>query len=190
MCYKVFRATTLHHDKNNTMKRMLALVLPLLLSANALATPPSTQSVDDLLKITSTDRMVEGSLAGIDSMMKGYLSHLLAGQSLPPDGAARMQKAADASRRKAMQSIGSQIDWKKMKPLFEQSYQQAFTQEEIDGMLAFYKTPAGLAMLQKMPAVQQETFALMHQKIDPLMQKIQMQINSDMQAAAAKEGKH
>ncbi|WP_299619530.1 DUF2059 domain-containing protein [Pelagibius sp.] len=36
-------------------------------------------------------------------------------------------------------------------------YERVFTEEELDGMLAFYKSPIGQSMIKKMPAMMAET---------------------------------
>jgi hypothetical protein len=46
------------------------------------------------------------------------------------------------------------------------------TQSEIEGLTAFYKSPAGMAMLDKMPTVLQKTQALMQAQIAPLVQQM------------------
>jgi uncharacterized protein len=35
-------------------------------------------------------------------------------------------------------------------------YSEALTQQELDGMLAYYKTPAGEAVIKKLPRLSQE----------------------------------
>ena len=58
---------------------------------------------------------------------------------------------------------------------------------EIDGMIAFYKTPAGQAVIKKMPALMQQIMAEMPAMMGPLMQKMQplaQQLAADLKAAA------
>ncbi len=44
-----------------------------------------------------------------------------------------------------------------MLPIFMRTYRESFTQDELDGMTAFYKTPAGQAVVKKMQQIQRET---------------------------------
>ena len=53
---------------------------------------------------------------------------------------------------------------KKLKPMFVQIYAELFTEEEINGIVSFYKSPAGKAMIEKMPQ--------MMQRMMPMMQKL------------------
>ncbi len=45
------------------------------------------------------------------------------------------------------------MSWARMKPLYTKVYQDAFTQEEIDGLIAFYRSPAGAAFVEKRSAM-------------------------------------
>ena len=58
-------------------------------------------------------------------------------------------------------------------------------------MLAFYKTPAGQAVLGKMPAVMQNTMDEMQQLMGPVMQKIQKmqeEVVAEMKGEEKKKG--
>jgi hypothetical protein len=53
--------------------------------------------------------------------------------------------------------VGQVLDWNSMLPIFMRTYRESFTQDELDGMTAFYKTPAGQAVVKKMQQIQRET---------------------------------
>jgi hypothetical protein len=81
------------------------------------------------------------------------------------------------------------MSWDVLSPMYAAIYKKTFTQEEIDGMLAFYKTPAGKAVITKMPAVTQYSMQLTHAVMADLMPKI-MKIQQDsakLKAAAEKQ---
>jgi hypothetical protein len=61
----------------------------------------------------------------------------------------------------------------KMKTMLVQVYADTYTEEEVDGILAFYKSPAGQAMLQKMPQLMQRSMAVSQQLMSDLMPEIQ-----------------
>jgi len=75
-----------------------------------------------------------------------------------------------------------------MRPLYIQIYQETFTQEEIDGLIAFYKSPAGVAFVDKMPVVMQRSMSIMQSRIAPMMEKMKaaMQQAADEAKAPAK----
>ncbi len=61
----------------------------------------------------------------------------------------------------------------KMKPMFVKIYADTYTEEELDGIVAFYKGPAGQAMLLKMPILIQRSMAMSQQMMSDLMPEIQ-----------------
>ena len=63
--------------------------------------------------------------------------------------------------------------WDKLEPMYFKVYRDTFTQEEVDGMLKFYKTAAGKAMITKMPMVMQRTMTEMQQMMGPIAQRLQ-----------------
>ncbi|MBV9742586.1 MAG: DUF2059 domain-containing protein [Acidobacteriia bacterium] len=61
----------------------------------------------------------------------------------------------------------------KHKEQFLRLYDETFTTEEIQGILDFYKTPAGEAMLKKMPELTNRSVALGMQMMTSIMPEIQ-----------------
>ena len=52
-------------------------------------------------------------------------------------------------------------------------YQKSFSQEEVDSLIALYKTPASQMLLNKMPLALQNTVAEVQQLMQPVVQRIQ-----------------
>ena len=55
--------------------------------------------------------------------------------------------------KKANQIIDAQLGWEVMQAGFTDIYAKNFTEDQLDGIIAFYKSPAGTALLQTMPTV-------------------------------------
>jgi len=90
-------------------------------------------------------------------------------------------KVVDAEN-KISQIIREKLSWKVLEPSFVDVYAKAFTEQEMDQIIAFYKTPGGAALIQKMPAVD----AQVDQSTSSKLQEIQPQINqlySDLRAS-------
>jgi hypothetical protein len=65
------------------------------------------------------------------------------------------------------------MDWQKLKPEYVKLYAEVFTEEEIEGMVAFYKTPAGHAMIEKMPALLSKSMEIGQRQMAGIMPEIQ-----------------
>jgi hypothetical protein len=65
-----------------------------------------------------------------------------------------------------------ELTWEKLEPMYVEIYQRSFTQQELDGAIAFYKTPSGQAIVRKLPVVVQNTMVAMQSRVGPLMEKV------------------
>jgi hypothetical protein len=94
--------------------------------------------------------------------------------SIAPPGATPEQAAkAQALQAKIMEAVRKNLSWEKMQPQFVKLYADTYSDEEIDGMLAFYESPAGRGMVEKMPALMAKTIALTQAQMKDLLPEIQ-----------------
>lgn len=64
------------------------------------------------------------------------------------------------------------MGWEKLEPEFTRIYVTNFTQEEIDGLINFYKSPVGQAAINKMPLVMEQSMKLGQDLTKEAMPKI------------------
>jgi len=88
-------------------------------------------------------------------------------------GDASSGEAATKMMDKMMDFLKEEMSWEKMKEDYIDIYADAFTVEEMKAIIAFYKTPAGQALLKKQPKIAQKTMALSQKATMKLMPKIQ-----------------
>jgi len=100
----------------------------------------------------------------------------LAGVTLDDD----QQKAFDEFRQKLVDLIRASASWKAMEPDFVKLYSDAYSENELDGILAFYRTPAGRAMLAKTPELTERSIAISQQRMAELTPKIQALLDKFM----------
>lgn len=65
-------------------------------------------------------------------------------------------------------------------------YRKSLIQREVDGMIAFYKTPAGPAVIKKLPLIMQNSMAEVTQMMGPIMQRVE-RMQKDMVAEIESE---
>lgn len=159
------------------MKRLLALASLILAAPLALAAPPSAASIEKLLKVTRAEQLLDSNIRGIDGAIRRSMAQSLQGAKLTPEG----QKIADSFATKFVAVVKEEMAWTKMKPLYVRIYSESFSQDEIDGLLAFYDTPAGRAYIDKMPIVAQKSMAAMQERMNPILARMQ----ESMQQAVA-----
>jgi hypothetical protein len=107
--------------------------------------------------------------AQMDGFMKTSMQQVTKGKPL----SAAEQAIMDKQQTKMIAIMKDELSWAKIKDGFVQVYRETFSQVEIDGIIAFYKSPAGQAFIDKQPALMKNTMTLMQQRMGPIMQKIQ-----------------
>ena len=141
-------------------------VLPICHAADA---PPSEASIKQLLEVTKAKKLLESMMTQMDGLMKNAMAQATQGQQLSDSD----QKEIDQVQAEITTEMKKVLDWNKLEPMYVRVYQKSFNQQEVDGMIAFYKTPTGEAVLNKMPLVLQNTLVEMQQMMKPMMQHLQ-----------------
>ncbi|HQX07460.1 MAG TPA: DUF2059 domain-containing protein [Zoogloea sp.] len=163
------------------MKYLSLLLTTLLLGTSAFAAPPSNESISQLLVATRMERSVGAAQQGLEQAVRNSINQSLQGRTLTPQG----QKVIEKFSADAGVIIRKEINWADLKGAYLKLYAETFTQEEVDGLLAFYRSPAGVALLEKMPQVTQKSAAITQQRIGPLVEKLKASMAQTVQDAKA-----
>lgn len=166
------------------MKKLL-LCLTLVLSTPVFAEPPSDSSLKELFDITNTKAMTEQMFAQTDSFIKPALDAALQGQEVTPE----VRKSIDEAGKKMFVLMQQEMGWDKLEPEYIELYKKSFSQSDVDGIIQFYKSPAGQSVIQKMPVVMQNCMALMQTHMVAIMPKIQEIIQDTVVVAVKKDKK-
>jgi len=168
------------------MKRILLALALACSTAFAADTKPTEASIKELLALTDAAKLVDSIWAQVDGMTQNMLAQSTRGQQLPPEAQAVIEKL----RTDSMALAREEFSWAKMEVIYNKIYQDSFTQEELDGMIAFYKTPAGQAVIKKMPVVMQASMQELQKSMGPFMQKLQqLQLQAMTELKAIEQAK-
>ncbi len=175
-----------------TMTKRILMAVALLCSVGlctilAADNPPSEASIKQLLEVGQAHKLVDTMTVQMDGYMKQIMQQATQGQHITPE----IQKGIDKREAEMMSMLKEVLDWNKLEPMYVRVYQKSFTQGEVDGLVAFYKTPIGQALLTKMPAVMQNTLNEMQQMMQPMMQRMQrmqQDVVAEIQAQKKKSG--
>lgn len=151
------------------MKKILVAFALGMLTAVSFAQTPSTASIDELLRVTKADQIADAVMAPMEQVMRQSVTASLQGKQV----SAQERESIEKFIPKALEVARNELAFANLRPMYTQIYQESFTQEEIDGLIAFYKSPAGLAFTNKMPLVMQKTMLIMQTKMQPMMQRMQ-----------------
>jgi hypothetical protein len=92
---------------------------------------------------------------------------------MPPGATPEQTAKAREVQDKILDLVKSRISWDKMRPSYIKLYSETFSEEEIGGMLAFYESPAGRAMLAKMPTLLTKLIEVAQAQMNDLQPEIQ-----------------
>ena len=119
--------------------------------------------IDKLLITMNIDKQMDTMFNQMKAMIASQL----------PPAATEQQKARYMDMQdKVLDLIKSRMSWEKMRPQYIKLYSDTFSDDEIDGLVAFYESPAGKAMLTKMPVVLSKSMALSQGIVQELMPQI------------------
>lgn len=164
------------------------LLLAILLATQpvmAAEVPASEQSIRQLMEVTQARQLLDSSLAQIDQVMQKSMQQALAGNELN----AEQQRAMTDMRSRVVALFKDEMKWETLEPMFVEIYRNSLSQKDVDGMLAFYRTETGQAVINKMPLVMQNTMTAMQARMaamGPRLQQLQAETVEQMKATAKK----
>jgi len=124
--------------------------------------------VEELLTLMKVEQMQKQAMDNMQQMFSNQL------KSQP---GADMAKA-EQKQKKVFDLMAQKTSWQTIKSDYIKIYSDTYTDPEIDGMLLFYRSPAGKAMVDKQPALMSKITSLMQSKmaeLTPEIQKIMME---------------
>jgi uncharacterized protein len=146
-------------------------------AADAADTRASEASVRQLFEVMHTSSMLDALMAQIDNSARTSMSQAVAGQPLNE----RQKQIVGDMQGKLMALMKQQLTWADLEPAMIEVYRNTFTQKEVDGMLQFYRTDAGRAVVSKLPVVMQQMSQRMQVRMHDLTPQV-MQLEQDTAA--------
>jgi hypothetical protein len=123
---------------------------------------------EQMLTLTKTDSMMSTQL----DALRTRVNELATQQSGPITKTPAQKKLTDDYLKQVQGVTDDEVGWTKLRPLVIQAYADSFTDEELDGIIAFYKTPAGQAIVTKTPALSDKTMGLVQGRIKDMQPKL------------------
>jgi uncharacterized protein len=163
----------------------LVLLTPATFAADA---PPTVASVKQLLDAIGTKNTLNTVQSQIDSMMRASMQQALGGKTMTPAQNAIM----DDMRVKMMAIINQQMSWENLEPSLLEIYRKTFTQKEVDGMLVFYRSEVGKAVVAKLPQAMMSSMQVAQGRMSTLLPQIQQlgkETAEKLKAADSGDGK-
>jgi hypothetical protein len=134
------------------------------------AARPSDESLLKMMNSLQLPVTLDQMVAQVDAGMKAGMKELAKGKELDPLRTAELGQLQ--SRISA--TIKDEFSFAKMKDIYLKVYGEMFTQEEVNAINAFYASPAGKAMIEKIPLATKKATPLLHERMSLTTQKIKI----------------
>lgn len=154
------------------MKRLaLLLCLVLCLPLTARADEASRRAkAQEMVTLFHMDTLMQQMM---DTMQKQVAANARQMCACDKSQTPQQQALLDDFTKNVFTLVESRMGWKAIEPNILDLYARNFTDEELDGILAFYKSPAGISMITKMPAMTTQAMQLSQSKMTELMPELQ-----------------
>ena len=121
--------------------------------------------VEEMLTLSKVDTISKQMLANVPDRVKQAASR----QMLVQTASTPEQKKITQDYLDQMGTIAAKgASWQTVHPKLVELYMQAFTEQELDGILTFYKTPSGQALVTKTGELSGKTIELLQGTVNQM----------------------
>jgi len=127
--------------------------------------------VEEFMQLTRLDETLNRSVALTKSRVTADAIQELMGTKLTPEA----ERAVEQYQDKVALVMSDAIGWEKLKPAYVELFSAAYTESELDDIIAFYKSPTGRSMVAKNPLLMTKAAEIMQQRMaeaQPELQKL------------------
>jgi hypothetical protein len=163
----------------NPMKFILTLILSSLVACNCYAAPPTRESVEKLTTLSMPDDMFIGMQKHMETATEKVLEQSLSRTNL----AAMAPEIVASLKLKMTANIDSKFNLKNFRELFCRAYSEIYSQEEVNGLIAFFESPAGKAYLAKKSLFTEKLSQIIQEQMGPVNQKMAQDIQVALEKA-------
>jgi hypothetical protein len=160
-------------------------ILAVSLCSAQTANPAKQAKVEELFKASKMDILLQKTLENSAAQLKSGVMQQMMGVKLNAD----QQKLSDEYQDKVQKLLFSAFSWENVKPIYLKLYEEKFTDSELDGIIAFYKSPAGQAFVDKAPKLMADASTALQQKLREVQPQIRELMNEFTEKAKATQPK-
>lgn len=143
----------------------------------AAITPEHRALLDEYFTLTEMAKVTDDSLSESLEMQRRHMSRA----RIPEDRKAQME----AFQTKITELIREELGWEKLKEEITAIYAKAYTEEELKGLIEFYKTPLGKKLVEQQHALLEQTRKLAEERVIAIQPRINAMAAEMLAPAAA-----
>ena len=123
------------------------------------------QLAEELLVLTEVKNNIEKYFDMVKQMQMAQLKNM----DIPSGESGKVASLQE----KLMNIARKEMSWENLKEDYISIYAEIFTEEELQGIIAFYKTPIGKKFIEKQPELLQRSMEISQKQMKILMPKMQ-----------------
>ena len=134
-----------------------------------------------MFQLAHIDRTMQAAFSVQEKQLPQLMRKLMPGQTLSPE----QQADLDAFVVKVHGIVAQAASWDKLEPQFTDIYAAVYTEGEVDGLIAFYRSPVGAEMVARQPEILERSQAVTQSLItavQPQVMQAAMEFAQQMQA--------
>jgi hypothetical protein len=154
------------------MKRwiLMLVVVMVVTPVGARADEASKQAkVKELFAVMHMDHSLDRMRSAMQSQVQATAKNAPGTEQMTPD----KQKMQQEFVGNSMKVVDDSFGWPVLEPAYVKLYADTYTEAELDGILAFYKSPAGQALLTKTPELSGGVMQIVHSRMGDFQPKMQ-----------------
>ena len=170
------------------MKRYVAVLLMVLTVGCCCARADEASKrakAEQLFMLLRMDTMMDQLMGGVKKQVQQITGSMPGVDQATPE---QKKQIADFQQR-VMDTVNQKIGWKALEPDFITLYAGTYTEEELDGIVTFYKSPVGQRMIEKTPELTAKSTQITQQKMTELQPVLSQMVQDFMKQMAATTGK-
>ena len=140
---------------------------------------------EQLFTLLRMDTMMDQLMGGVKRQVQQITESMPGADQATPE---QRKQIVDFQQR-VMDVVNQKIGWKALEPDFITLYASTYTEEELDGIVAFYKSPIGQKMIDKTPELTTKSTQITQQKMSELQPQLSQMVQDFMKQMAASMGK-
>ncbi len=140
---------------------------------------------EQLFTLLRMDQMMDQLMSGIEKQVQQITQTMPGADQATPE---QKKQIADFQQR-VLALVTNKLGWKALEPDFINLYASTYTEEELDGIIGFYKSPVGQKMLEKTPELMAKSTEITQQRMREVQPELNQMVQDFMKSIAASVGK-
>jgi hypothetical protein len=165
------------------MRRYVAVLLMVLTVGCCFARADEASKrakAEQLFTLLHMDTMMDQLMSGVKRQVQQITESMPGADHPTPE----QQKQITDFQQRVMDVVNQKIGWKALEPDFINLYASTYTEEELDGIIAFYKSPVGQKMMEKTPELMSKSTQITQQKMSELQPQLNQMVQDFMKQMA------